>query len=399
MLANLFLGFASELFLGKLAWEPVPGCPWKPVPGYLFLDTYPWKPCVVTLLGNLLLGPLLGHLFLGTVGNLCKPAPGNNLFLGTLLRNLAWEPALWNLASKPVLANFWEPWEPLPENLAWEPCLGTSSWESCLGTSSWEQWDFGCSDLLRELYYGWRPQAYAVGEKDSAPRSSIALLEWLLSTDVRGVWDTATSEVFICTRGLFWYMLACKHHCMPQSMSLFYLRVVFGYLQLLPWEESNKVIEQFSTSIWVWVHTRDVQLNYLTILWWSKTLWCLPQLWTLVSGVLEVPWVLKQFSHFTVSSPAVDKPEHNVTKLTNLTKLTNFFDQLDRLDPCLTNCWPSFDQVFTNMTWPTFHQLFTNLTNFSPTWPTFYQLDQIDLTTNNQLRSRLNWITPVAYAP
>ena len=45
------------------------------------------------------------------------------------------------------------------------------------------------------------------------------------------------------------------------------------------------------------------------------------------------------------------------------------FDKLDGLDPCLTNCWPSFDQVFTDLTWPTFHQLFTNLTNFSPTWP------------------------------
>ena len=79
----------------------------------------------------------------------------------------------------------------------------------------------------------------------------VALPCWngFLSTDVRRVWDTATSEVFIYIRGLFWYMLPCKHHCMPQNMSPFYLRVVLGYLQLLPWEESNKVIEQFITSI------------------------------------------------------------------------------------------------------------------------------------------------------
>ena len=186
-----------------------------------------------------------------------------------------------------------------------------------------------------------------------------------------GVGHSHFWSVYLHTR-VVWYMLPCKHHCTPQSMSLFYLRVVLGYLQLLPWEESNKVIEQFSTSIWVWVHTRDVQLNYLTILWWSKTLWCLPQLWTLVSGVLEVSWVLKQFSHFTVSSPTVDKPEHNVTKLTNLTILTHFWQTW--------RTWPMFDQLLTKF-WssshgldltnlsPTCHQLFTNLTNFSPTWP------------------------------
>ena len=59
------------------------------------------------------LGTLLGNLFLGTLLG--------NLFLGTLLGN---------------------------------PFLGT--WEPCgiLG-----------ADLLWDLYYGWRPQAYAVGEK------------------------------------------------------------------------------------------------------------------------------------------------------------------------------------------------------------------------------------------
>ena len=344
------------------------------------IENFSWNSC----LGTFAQEPLLGNLFLGTLatsswepcleplpGNLCEPG------LGTLLGNLAWKPVPENLA-----------WEPLPGNLAWESLPGNLAWEPLPRNLAWAQWDFGCSDLLRDLYYGWRPQAYAVGEKDSAPRSSIALLEWLLSTDVRGVWDTATSEVFIYIGGLFWYMLPCKHHCMPQSTSLFYLRVALGCLQLLRWEESNQAIEQFITSIWVWVHTRDVQLNYLTILWWSKTLRCLPQLWTLVSGVLEVSRVLKQFSDFTVSSPAVDKPEHNVTKLTNLTNLT----KLTHFWPTWPT-WPMFDQPLTKF-WPSFpptwlDQLFTN---FAPTWPTYHQLDQIDLTTNNQLRSRLNWI-------
>ena len=58
-------------------------------------------------------------------------------------------------------------------------------------------------------------------------------------------------------------------------------------------------------------------------------------------------------------------------------------------DQLLTKFWPSFHQLDLANFSPTFHQLFTN---FSPTWPTFHQLDHIDLTTNNQLRSRFNWI-------
>ena len=60
------------------------------------------------------------------------------------------------------------------------------------------------------------------------------------------------------------------------------------------------------------------------------------------------------------------------------------FHQLDQL-------FTTFHQLFTNLTnfSPTFHQLFTK---FSPTWPTFEQLDQLDLTANNQLQSRANWI-------
>ena len=72
--------------------------------------------------------------------------------------------------------------------------------------------------------------------------------------------------------------------------------------------------------------------------------------------------------------------------LTNLTDLTHVWPTVDQVLTKFSPTW--LGQLFTNF-WPTFHQLFTN---FSPTWPTFHQLDQIDLTTNNQLRSRLNWI-------
>ena len=61
----------------------------------------------------------------------------------------------------------WEPWEPLLGNLGaftWEPgnlYLGTFTWEPLLGT--WEPWGnrfWSCSGLLRNLYYGLRPQSF-----------------------------------------------------------------------------------------------------------------------------------------------------------------------------------------------------------------------------------------------
>ena len=48
-------------------------------------------------------------------------------------------------------------------------------------------------------------------KKNSAPRSSIALLECFLSTDGRGVLGTTTCEAFISIRGLFWYILSTFH--------------------------------------------------------------------------------------------------------------------------------------------------------------------------------------------
>ena len=131
MLANLFLrallgdpclvtsrGNLWEPFLGtwlgNLAWEP--------------LGTSSWEP-LGTLLGNLLLGTWLGNL-------------------SELLGNLAWESCLGTFG---LPGNLWEPSVgTLLGNLAWEPCLGTRSWEP----GNFGKTDFGCSDLLRDLYYG-----------------------------------------------------------------------------------------------------------------------------------------------------------------------------------------------------------------------------------------------------
>ena len=52
-------------------------------------------------------------------------------------------------------------------NLAWQPLPGN------LGAL--RSGIFGCSDLLRDLYYGWRPQAYAVREKHMIINSNICV--------------------------------------------------------------------------------------------------------------------------------------------------------------------------------------------------------------------------------
>jgi len=54
LLANLFLAFLGNLFLGTLAWEP-----WGPVLGNLG-----WESFLATLLANLFLGNMLGNLVL-----------------------------------------------------------------------------------------------------------------------------------------------------------------------------------------------------------------------------------------------------------------------------------------------------------------------------------------------
>ena len=194
LLGNLFLGTLAwgtscweALGWGTFAWEHVPGnLAWNllgTLPGSLFLKTFllitsSWEPC----LGNSCWEPLLvaGEACLGMLlgTSSCQPC------LGTLLGNLgtcSWE----------VLGNL--TWEPLPGNLAWEPlagslCLGTCSCEPGFQPCSVRIWllrgilleketlpgnpvpnlapcGFGCSGLLRNLYYGWRPQSYAVGEK------------------------------------------------------------------------------------------------------------------------------------------------------------------------------------------------------------------------------------------
>ena len=120
-LGNLYLGtFTWYLetftwYLGTLPWEPYLGnylgtftwylgtLPWEPLLGNLgnlYLGTLPWE-----LLGNLYL--VLGNLYLGTTT--WEPLLGN---LGTLGTS-TWEPYLGN-----YLGTFtWEPWEPLLGNL------------------------------------------------------------------------------------------------------------------------------------------------------------------------------------------------------------------------------------------------------------------------------------------
>ena len=221
--ANLFLEtFPCNLFLETCSWALLGNCSWNPGNRLWepYLETASWQPNLAwehllgyllgnlflgTLLGNLFLGTLLGNLFLGDLlgnqlaGNLAwEPLPGNtcwrpvlepcfvwkntfleillgNPFFETLIGNVCWNSFLETFSWKPLLKLISETWEPVPGNLALEPlhanpCLGTCSWEPCLETASWEpgdlaQWHFGCSDLLRGLCCGWRPQAYAVGEK------------------------------------------------------------------------------------------------------------------------------------------------------------------------------------------------------------------------------------------
>ena len=131
--------------------------PWEPGPrllGNLYiiilgtLTTFTWKtwdPCREPW-GNLegTLREPFGNLeepwgTLGTLGTLSET-------LGTLgtLGTFTWEPGNLYLGT----------WEPLLGN------LGTFTWEPLLGT--WEPWGNGfwsCSGLLRNLYYGWRPQS------------------------------------------------------------------------------------------------------------------------------------------------------------------------------------------------------------------------------------------------
>jgi len=101
------------------------------------------------LLGNLAweLVPGIGNLLLGTLA--WEPVPGN--LLGTLLGNLAWEPLPGNLA-----------WEPLPGNPVPNLCRGDLLRGIVLEKETLPRnpvpnlapSGFGCSDLLRNLYYG-----------------------------------------------------------------------------------------------------------------------------------------------------------------------------------------------------------------------------------------------------
>ena len=163
-LGNLYLGTWEPLLgnLGAFTWEPL----------LFYLGTFTWN---LGTLGESVLEPWrnlegtlrnlegtlrnLGNLegTLGTLGTFTwEPLLGNlgtftwepgNLYLGT------WEPFTWQLGTF-YLGTF--TWEPLLGNLY----LGTFTWEPLLGT--WEPWGnrfWSCSGLLRNLYYGWRPQS------------------------------------------------------------------------------------------------------------------------------------------------------------------------------------------------------------------------------------------------
>ena len=150
--------------------------PWQSNLGNL-LETFtmsPWEP-----------GPrLLGNLYIIILGTLttftwktwdpCRE-PWRNLE-GTFWEprgNLEepWEP--WANLGNLYLGTFtWEPGNLYLGTFTWEPgnlYLGTFTWEPLLGT--WEPWGNGfwsCSGLLRNLYYGWRPQSILLLGKNSA---------------------------------------------------------------------------------------------------------------------------------------------------------------------------------------------------------------------------------------
>ena len=146
--------------------------PWRNLEG-TFWEPWPWQSNLGNLLETFTMSPwepgprLLGNLYI--------------IILGTLT-TFTWK--TWDPCREPwrnLEGTFWEPfgnregtlrnlgnlertlgtlgtftWEPLLGNLY----LGTFTWEPLLGT--WEPWGNGfwsCSGLLRNLYYGWRPQS------------------------------------------------------------------------------------------------------------------------------------------------------------------------------------------------------------------------------------------------
>ena len=155
----------------------------------------------------------------------------------------------------------------------------------------------------------------------------------------------------------------------------------------------------------------SVQLNYLTILWWSKQYGLFPSAKHLYWGDLRCNGFLNnsptsQFLHLLLTNqnamwpnwPIFDQFLPNFSPIlhqlfTNFSPVIWFSDQLS------TNCsptWPTsplhqlfptstsstsptfhqIHQLFTNSS-PTFHQFFTNFTNVTSISPTFHQLDEL----------------------
>ena len=139
----------------------------------------------------------LDNLTLGYLGNLIEtftmspwePGPRllGNLYIiifGTLTTFTwkTWEPCRepWrNLEG--LEGTFWEPFwnlEGTLRNLG-NLYLGTFKWEPLLGT--WEPWGNGfwsCSGLLRNLYYGWRPQSILLLGKNTQTYLNKQTMSW-----------------------------------------------------------------------------------------------------------------------------------------------------------------------------------------------------------------------------
>ena len=122
-----------------------------------------------------------------------------------------------------TLSEPWEPWEPLLGNLGtftWEPLLGnlgTFTWEPLLGT--WEPWGNGfwsCSGLLRNLYYGWRPQSILLLGKNAVASCCVQKLPHI-----------PKSVIWVrCIKCQFWHSI--NSSALPSSFDGRYLHSHFG---------------------------------------------------------------------------------------------------------------------------------------------------------------------------
>ena len=156
--------------LGTCSWEPC----WQPIAWNLPREfvlgtrTCSWEPVLRTLacepvLAKLACKPVLGEPCLGTCSwkpclGTCSQGPCRYPARKPVLGTLAWE--LEALFLEPLLVNLFL--RTLLGNLGNVGNLGNLGNPGNLG-EPWEPWGNGfwsCSGLLRNLYYGWRPQSF-----------------------------------------------------------------------------------------------------------------------------------------------------------------------------------------------------------------------------------------------